>query len=215
MARMSENRQRAWAGAPPANEDEARGRLMDAAVRCVRRLGSDRTRLADVAVEAGVTRPTIYAYFANRDDILRAAMLRAADNLVDRLTRHLGDRDDPAEIAVEILLFCLRDAATNPGLAPLLAPGGAGIGEHAPLVPPGLGVAKRAVRRIIELRPDLEPAWDEIAEVMVRFFLSFVAVPSPRRRGQAEMRAFLHRRLVPALGLLDTGARGGGRGTRG
>lgn len=197
---MAESRQAAWAGAPPEGDEEARRRLMDAAVRCVQRLGSERTRLADVALEAGVTRPTIYAYFANRDDILRAAMLRAADDLVDRLEHHLRGIDEAAEIAVGILLFCLREAATNPGLAPLLATGGT-ASNQAPLVPRGLGVAKRAVRRIIELRPDLEPEWDEIAEVMVRYFLSLITVPGPRRRSQSELRAFLHRRLVPALGL--------------
>ena len=197
---MAEARQPAWAGAPPDDDAEARSRLMDAAVRCVQRLGSERTRLADVALEAGVTRPTIYAYFANRDDLLRAAMLRAADNLVDRLERNLRGIDDPAEIAVEILLFCLREAASNPGLAPLLAAGSAAPNQ-APLVPRGLDVAKRAVQRIIELRPDLEPEWDEIAEVMVRYFLSLITVPGPRRRTQSELRAFLHRRLVPALGL--------------
>lgn len=197
---MAESRQAAWAGAPPEDDEEARSRLMDAAVRCVRRLGSTRTRLADVALEAGVTRPTIYAYFANRDDILRAATLRAADDLVDRLEHNLRGIDDAAEAAIEILILCLREAATNPGLAPLLAAGGA-AGKQAPLVPRGLGLAKRAVRRIIELRPDLEPEWDEIAEVMVRYFLSLLAVPGPRRRNQAELRAFLRRRLVPALGV--------------
>ena len=198
---MSEHRVRAWAGEPPANESEARRRLMDAAVRCVRRLGTERTRLADVAAEAGVTRPTLYAYFANRDEILRAAMLRAADDLVDGLTRQLAGLDDPADIAVEILVFCLRQVSSNPGLAPLLTPGGANVGSQAPMAARGLDVAKRAVRPIIDHRPDLEPQWSEIAEVMVRFFLSFVTVKSPKRRSEAQLREFLHRRLVPALGL--------------
>ncbi len=195
------DRGRAWAGEPPSDESEARLRLMDAAVRCVRRLGTERTRLADVAAEAGVTRPTIYAYFSNRDEILRAAMLHAADQLVDGLTRHLGDLDDPADIAVEIIVFCLRQVASNPGLALLLTPSGANLGSQAPLAPRGLAVAKRAVRPIIDRRLDLEPQWSEIAEVMVRFFLSFLIVKSPKRRSEAQLRDFLRRRLVPALGL--------------
>jgi hypothetical protein len=41
---------------------------------------------------------------------------------------------------------------------------------------------------------------DEAIEVMLRFVLSLLAAPEPRR-SQAELRAFLERRLVPALGL--------------
>ncbi len=197
---MSDARARAWAGEPPQNDADARRRLTDAAVRCVRRLGAERTRLADVAAEAGVTRPTLYAYFSSRDDILRAAMLSAADDLVDRLCRRVDKIEDPAEVAVETLIFCLEEVASNPGLAPLLTPG-SNPSSAAPLVQRGLDVAKRAVRPIIDRRPALEPEWDEIAEVMVRFFLSFASVPSPKRRSDTQLRDFLRKRLVPALGL--------------
>lgn len=198
---MPESRAKAWAGEPPTNEPDARRRLLDAAARCVGRLGVERTRLADVAAEAGVTRPTLYAYFSNRDDLLRAALLAAADDLVDRLNRRIAKFEDPGDIAVETLMFCLREAGSNPGLAPLLAPSAANLSSTAPLVPRGLGVAKRAVQPIIEKRPDLEPEWDEVAEIMVRFFLSLMTVPSPRRRSEAQLREFLRKRLVPALGL--------------
>ena len=90
---------------------------------------------------------------------------------------------------------------TAPGLAPLLSPSDAKLGTHAPLVPRGLDVAKRAVRPIIDRRPELEPEWNEIAELMVRYFLSFATVQPPRRRSEAQLRKFLHKRLVPALGL--------------
>ena len=42
-----------WAGAPPADENEARQRIMDAAVRCVQRFGLAKTSLGDIAAEAG------------------------------------------------------------------------------------------------------------------------------------------------------------------
>ncbi len=173
---------------------------MQAAVRCVRRHGADRTRLADVAAEAGVTRPTLYAYFSSRDDILRAAMLAAADDLVDRLNQRIRATQDPARVAIETLIFCLNEVSSNPGLAALLTPT-TDLRSAAPLVPRGLNVAKRAVRPIIDRRPDLEPEWDEIAEVMVRFFLSLVTVASPKRRSEVQLREFLRKRLVPALGL--------------
>jgi hypothetical protein len=47
-------------------------------------------------------------------------------------------------------------------------------------------------------------AADEAIEVMLRLLLSLLAAPEPRR-GDAALRAFLTRRLVPALGLSTPG----------
>ena len=41
---------------------------------------------------------------------------------------------------------------------------------------------------------------DEVTEVALRFVLSLFTAPGPAR-SRAELRAFLERRLVPALGL--------------
>jgi AcrR family transcriptional regulator len=173
---------------------------MDAAVRCVQRHGLQKTSLGDIASEAGVTRPTVYAYFEGRNELLHAAMLRAASDLVERLVEYVRGFDDPADQVVENLLFCLREVSSYPSLALLLVPTGLDLGSSS-LMPRGLAIARRGLEPVVETCPWLGEQIDEIAEVMVRFFLSLLTLHGPDDRNEAELRAFLHRRLVPAMGL--------------
>jgi AcrR family transcriptional regulator len=177
---------------------------MDAAVRCVQRHGLEKTSLGDIASEAGVTRPTVYAYFEGRNQLLQAAMLRAASDLVDRLVEYVRGFEDPADQVVENLLFCLREVSSYPSLALLLVPTGLDLGSSS-LMPRGLAIARRGLEPVVEKCAWLADEIDELAEVMVRFFLSLFTLHGPKDRNEAELRAFLQRRLVPALGL-DRGA---------
>ena len=78
-------RRLAWSGQAPTDEADARRRIMAAAVRCVQRHGIDRTSVAMIASEAGVSRPTLYAYFHNRDEIVNQAAVAASDSFVERV----------------------------------------------------------------------------------------------------------------------------------
>ncbi|MDT7664406.1 MAG: hypothetical protein QOD04_3962, partial [Pseudonocardiales bacterium] len=52
---------------------------------------------------------------------------------------------------------------------------------------------------------------DEIAETMVRFLFSLVMFESERSASDDRLRGYLHRRLVPALGLPINAAAAGAR----
>lgn len=62
-----------WGGAPPADDAEARKRIVDAAVDRIERRGPRATTLSDIANDLGITRPTIYRYYDSIDDLLAAA----------------------------------------------------------------------------------------------------------------------------------------------
>ena len=53
-----------WAGTPPADDAEARKRIIDAALRLVDRRGAAQTTVSDIADALGITRRTVYRYFA-------------------------------------------------------------------------------------------------------------------------------------------------------
>ena len=55
-----------WRGTPPADDAEARKRSIE-------RRGPRRTSLSDIAADLGVTRPTVYRYFATTDALFSAA----------------------------------------------------------------------------------------------------------------------------------------------
>ena len=79
---------RGWSGQPPASGEQARNRLMDAAIACLQRYGLEKTGMADIASVAGVTKPTLYNYFESRDELLHSALARAGCALGERVIEH-------------------------------------------------------------------------------------------------------------------------------
>ncbi|HVW31520.1 MAG TPA: helix-turn-helix domain-containing protein [Acidimicrobiia bacterium] len=79
---------------PPASEGRGvraadHGRIdaiLDAAVACFDHFGIEATRMDDIAGEAGLQRPNLYRYFANRDAIVVEVILRD----IRRLSLRLG-----------------------------------------------------------------------------------------------------------------------------
>ncbi len=72
-----------WADAARRERDRAAKReaVLIAAVRLFNTRGYHATSLDDVATALGVTKPTIYHYFANKDDILFECVRRGLDGL--------------------------------------------------------------------------------------------------------------------------------------
>jgi AcrR family transcriptional regulator len=67
----------AWGADLPLDEDQAKERLLAAAETCYADRGPARTRMSDIANQAGVHRSTVYYYFPNKDAILAASFVRA------------------------------------------------------------------------------------------------------------------------------------------
>jgi AcrR family transcriptional regulator len=66
----------------------------------IERSGGDFT-MAEIAREPGVTRQTVYRYFANADALLTATALAGTGRFLDILTAHLHHLSGPAEAVVE------------------------------------------------------------------------------------------------------------------
>ena len=96
-----------WAGRPPADDAEASQRIRDAARRCIDRNGVN-VRIAEVARELGVSRPTVYRHYSSGRAVLRAVALESIDPLLARVASMEVDlRSTPAEVVAEVgcLLF--------------------------------------------------------------------------------------------------------------
>ena len=104
-------------------------------------------------------------------------------------------------MAVEAVLFSLAEVEKDPVLKRVWSKDALDAATiEGFTLPPSIAFTRRAIR-------DLEAAagWDdatarEATEVMLRFILSLLAAPEPRRSRDA-LRRFLERRLVPALRL--------------
>ena len=192
-----------WAGDPPTLHDAARERLLDAAVRCVARDGMAGANIVAVAAEAGVSRPTVYRYFEDRQSLVEATLLHAGRGLNARIGERLRRFDTAAEMAVEAMCFVLREIPREPVLgamwtdALLDAEAVAGLTRRT-----AIDWSRDALQDLVRAAGWSGPAADEAIEVMLRMLLSLLAAPEPRR-SDAALRAFLMRRLVPALGLAN------------
>lgn len=193
---------RNWFGVRPADEQEARERLMDAALRCVQRYGIHKTNLNDIARQAGVTRPTVYRYFENRDAILAAALARVGETFADRLFSYTLQFDEPGDQVVEAVLYCLRELPEDPQLSLLLDPDVySRLSVRVFSTDDTLRMARRILQAALDEHAELLGEVDEIAEVITRFLLSLITMRGPKERSEAELRTFLQRRLLPAVGL--------------
>ncbi|WP_460748197.1 TetR/AcrR family transcriptional regulator [Myceligenerans cantabricum] len=84
--------------------DPVGARLLDAAGRIVAGRGLRGLTIAEVAREAGVSRPTVYRRFGSSDDVVRALLGQRAQVLVARVGRH-GPAPDRGGIVRGVLEF--------------------------------------------------------------------------------------------------------------
>ncbi|HEY9324121.1 MAG TPA: helix-turn-helix domain-containing protein, partial [Agromyces sp.] len=82
--------------------DEAEMRMLDAAVELIAVRGSGGVTVAEVARNAGVSRPTVYRRWASADEIVRAALLRATVSLIEQFPEPAQSR---ADIVRDVMRF--------------------------------------------------------------------------------------------------------------
>lgn len=112
-----------------ARRRSARDSIVDAAWASVREEGLAGMSLRDLARRAGITTPTVYAYFDSKNDIYDAMFGQAATQFADRMSEPY-DSDDPRVVLVSgmrrFVQFCTSDTAryqllfqrTIPGFEP-------------------------------------------------------------------------------------------------
>src|ERR1700757_4525010 len=76
----------------PTGTDDARERILAAAERCVARYGLRKTTIDAIASEVGWSRPNVYRYFADRDDLLVELITRHARTLQDRTRKSISQQ---------------------------------------------------------------------------------------------------------------------------
>src|SRR6201987_3619752 len=89
----------------PASTDDSRERILAAAERCIDRHGIRKTTMDDIASEVGLSRPSVYRYFAGRDDLLVELMTRHARALNDRAHKSISRQGSLPDQIVEGLLY--------------------------------------------------------------------------------------------------------------
>lgn len=177
-----------WGGDPPATDDEARDRIVAAAVACIEERGP-RADVAQVAERLGVTRQTVYRYVPTREALFRATTERASAAFVARLSDHIRALPAGADGVVEGVLWCVRELPVDRQMSVLWAPGRVGPAVTSAA---SLAFAGQLTRQLpIDLDGLDDERVDLLSELMVRLIQSLLLDPGTAERSDDDLRRFL------------------------
>jgi len=114
----------------PTGTDDARERILTAAERCIDRHGIRKTTMDDVASEVGLTRPNVYRYFADRDDLLIELITRHARALLVRARKSISRQSSLPDQIVETVLYTAEHARRDPLTRHVIDPDGTSLGRR-------------------------------------------------------------------------------------
>ena len=114
----------------PTRTNDARDRILAAAERCIERHGIRKTTMDDVAFEVGLSRPNVYRYFADRDDLLIELITRHARALLDRARKSISRQGSLADQIVETVLYTADHGRRDPLTRHVIDPDATSLGRR-------------------------------------------------------------------------------------
>ena len=190
-----------WAGSPPADDAEARKRIIDAALRLVDRRGAAQTTVSDIAESLGITRRTVYRYFTGTEELFTAVAEVALGSFVVQIDQLVANLDVTSQL-VEVVAHIVERLPHEPQLVLLLANDRSNMFSRAMLTPEVIARCRTILHHAqidwAQLGFD-DHTIDELIEFLLRIIQSMVIAPPDPPRPAAELRAFLRRWVGPAL----------------
>ncbi len=178
-----------------------RHRLMNACASIIVESGFRAVSMTAIAERAGIARQTVYRYFADSEEAIAATLMRAGREVQEAQCLVYEEEGDPRDLIVEAVMTALRLITHNVLLVKALASDGNPKSLFLATMDPR--VSRRSVEALRKIGDRV--GWDEqerrdVNEVLVRCINSFLMMPV-KDQSESNIRANLHKRLIPALGL--------------
>ncbi len=189
--------------------DFRRDQVIDVARRLFGERGTTEVSMDEIAAQAGVARSTVYVYFANRDELLRACLKRMLDQLLESIAVDWERDTEPAQRLRTLIGGMFERLDDNPAFFRLalvtqeaVVQGSAAVGSELALI--GLEIAGMIQDLYLEgvssglFRP-MEP--DRATSLIGQQIYGAMSVraseliPMPRADAAAEVTEFLLRGL--------------------
>lgn len=174
---------------------------MDAAAALAERSGFGAVNVAAVAAEAGVSRQTVYANFGGREELVRETVVRISGQAVDRVQSQVAGATEAADRIVEFIVALRAEFRCRKVLGALLFPAGGSPLFDEDLFAQAKPLAATWLAPLLTGEPKLAARFDDVLEIIMRFGLSILLFSSDAVRTDDDLRGFLRRSLIPALGL--------------
>ena len=114
----------------PTSTGDASERILAAAERCIDRHGIRKTTMDDIASEAGLSRPSMYRYFADRDDLLIELITRHARALLGRARKSISRQSSLPDQLVQTVLYTAEHGRRDPLTRHCIDPDGTSLGRR-------------------------------------------------------------------------------------
>lgn len=164
---------------------QVRERVLEAAHRHTVDRGWERVRVGEIAIASGVSRPTLYREFGNKDGLGEALMIREADRFLAAIAEELDrDHGGPGDAIGAASRLVVAEAAVNPLLRTVLTGSRAGDAGLLPFLTSRSEAIRESARGLIaawlgERVPTLGPSTvDETVDAIVRLVISHVVAPA-------------------------------------
>lgn len=86
----------------------SKGDVVDAALRCFKRFGPDKTSMSDIAHEAGISRKTLYRMFEDRPALVNQVLFQLLRGMSSKAQKALGKYSDFRSAVIEGSIDCIR-----------------------------------------------------------------------------------------------------------
>jgi TetR/AcrR family fatty acid metabolism transcriptional regulator len=124
LRRLNDSSFRTAAWRSPAvmtsRKSDKRRQILDAAIVVFAATGFHKSRVSDIAREAGVADGTIYLYFKSKDDVLISIFEEAMGEMIERAEAAIKDLDDPLDRIVRFAMHHMENVEQNLTLAKVL-----------------------------------------------------------------------------------------------
>ncbi len=183
-------------------------RILDATRACCERWGIAKVTVDDIAVEAGVSRATLYRMFPGGKDVLFDAMrVRELEEFFTELGNHLEGADDLEELLVRIVVHATVALRDDSHLAVMLAsePGETLSELTVQGLPRIIRMATLFIVPKVEVHLDRGAA-AELVDLLARLVISYFLAPSAvvDFADPESARRFIVRHVLPTFTHLST-----------
>lgn len=187
-------------------------RILTVAGEEAQRVGPDRVRMGEVAARAGISRASLYRYFANKDELIQAYTMRELDRIFEGMDEAMRPYESFEERLGAAFAYAIPALRAHPVFVSVLdiaerqimrvtLQSGEVLGHARDLVVERMNRAVRAGRIRID-QFDAAVA----GEIMARLVISLLATPESITRLDTgeDARDFARRYLLPLVDGLST-----------
>lgn len=204
-------RTRARSTGPTRKSAATREKIMDATAAMMEERGGVDFQMAEIAERCGMSKGSLYYYFSNRVELVRAVLDRAVEDLVSRVEEIVATAPSAAE-SISCLVSALGDAIRPGGPLVLSMLSAAGQRDDEPAAGSGRSVAGASSTRVATApaasraatgastasRAAAVPASARVEESRLERIVAILAAQIERAKGEGLVREDVNSRMAAA-----------------